>query len=137
MLNPFPDLLDFRFFAPTLLRLAAAGVFFYLAYATFRRKEVLAAVSLPFIGAGQKWVPWLVTLVEFLIGLMFFTGFYTQIAAILGIAAAVKYWVYGKFFPQSVRVFVPLSSGVMLLLAVISLSLLLTGAGAYAFDIPL
>ncbi len=125
------------FFAPTILRVAVALVFFYIAFVTMRRKNALTAMPLPLIGAGHGWAAPLAAVVEFLIGFMFLVGLYTQIAAILGVAAALKYFVYRRFTPQTAEAFFPVSSGTAFLLLAISLSLLLTGAGAYAVDIPL
>jgi hypothetical protein len=132
LLNPFPSLLVFGFFAPTLLRVAAALVFWYMAYAVYRHRGHAAQAHLPVVGV-QTWVPWFSVVVYGFIGISLFVGGYTQIGAIVGALAALKELVWGA----RLRELIPLSRTAALLLLVICLSLLMTGAGAFAFDLPL
>lgn len=136
MLNPFPTLLYLTFFAPTILRVAAALVFFYLAIRTFKRNDDIGKVRFP-LGFGGAWLPWLALLAELLIAVCLFAGFYTQYAATLSALVALKALLYRQLWPDLAALIFPISPGTSFLLLIISLSLLLTGAGAYAFDIPL
>ena len=132
MLNPFPGLLDFVFFAPTLLRIAAAACFFFIAYAQWIRRDELAHTVYPLIGKA----PWLApasVVAHALIGLMLLAGWYTQFAALIGLAASFKAILFAKTLPR----FVPLCRGEYILLMVILASLMLSGAGALAYDLPL
>jgi uncharacterized membrane protein YphA (DoxX/SURF4 family) len=132
MLNPFPDLLVFGFFAPTLLRFAVAAVLAYLAYTHFKNRQALGVLQFPVVGKAQR-VVWLAIAVEAAVALGLFFGYYTQIFALLGALVMLKRVVWGKKYPT----FFVLARGTALLLLVICLSLLLTGAGAFAFDLPL
>lgn len=132
MLNTFPDLLAFGFFAPTLLRIAAALVFFYGAWAQYSRLAELSHVSLPVVGRSPT-IIWLSIAVHAVIGAMLFFGYYTQIAALLAILGCIKGLVWAKKYP---RLF-PLCRVDYALVLVICLSLLLSGAGAFAQDLPL
>jgi len=118
MLNPFPDLLWLGFFAPTVLRLAAAAVLLTGAYAHYKTKGPNSTA----MAAAHA-----------LVGGMLFLGWYTQYAALLGIAGIVA----GYLLPKSLFKAEPLPWTTSLLLFAIFLSLLVSGAGAFAFDLPL
>ncbi|MDZ4226458.1 MAG: DoxX family membrane protein [Patescibacteria group bacterium] len=132
MLNPFPDLLVLGFFAPTLIRVAAAALFLYAGYIHWQRREAIANVSFPIVGRGE-WIAWLSIVFHLAVGAMLFFGYYTQIAALLGLVGSLKGVVLGKSYAQ---VFV-YSRATYILLAAICASLLFSGAGAFAFDLPL
>jgi len=136
MLNPFPQLLVFGIFAPTLLRVVIAIIFAYVGLHTWRRAAHLAHVRLPIVGA-QAWVPYVAGLAELALAAMFLVGWYTQIAALLGIAGMIKYAMYRRWWPQAGAEYLPFSSGVAILVSIICLSLLLSGAGQPAFDVYL
>jgi hypothetical protein len=132
MLNTFPALLTYGFFAPTILRVAAALVFLYMAYTVYQHRAQAAQVPLPLVGV-QSWAPGFAVLAYGIIGLSLLLGYYTQIGAILGAIASLKKLFWGK----RLQVLFPLSRASSLLLFAICLSLLVTGAGALAFDLPL
>jgi len=132
MLNPFPDLLTYSFFAPTLLRFATASVFLYMAYVVYTHRAQAAQTPLPIVGA-QWWVPGFTIVVYAAIGLALLFGYYTQWAAIFGAIAAWKEIFWGK----RLQALFPFSRGMAFLLLAVCLSLLLTGAGAFAYDLPL
>jgi len=132
MLNTFPNLLVLGFFAPTLLRVAVACLFFYAAYAAYKHRGAAAQMRFPLIGEAS-WAGGFTTLMYAVIGLMLLFGAYTQIAALLAGIVSIKgllfYKRFGPFFPYSRSTYV--------LLLVICLSLLVSGAGAFAYDLPL
>ena len=64
---------------------------------------------------------------------MLAAGYYTQIAALLGAIGAFKAFLFTKRYPE----IIPFSRSTYILLIAILLSLLLTGAGAIAFDLRL
>ncbi len=132
MLNTFPDLLSLGFFAPTLLRVAVALAFLFGAYIQYQRINELSQIRFPIIGWGARWI-WLSIIAHAAIGLMLLFGYYTQIAAILGALGSIKGLVYAKKYP---RVFALCRLDYLFVL-VICLSLLVSGAGAFAFDLPL
>ena len=132
MLNTFPDLLIYSFFAPTILRVGVAIVFLYGAYVQYSRIEELSHLELPVFGRAP-WAIWLSILAHVAIGLMLLLGYYTQIAAILGLLGGIKGVVYAKKYP---RLF-PLCRLEYGFVILICFSLLLSGAGAFAYDLPL
>jgi uncharacterized membrane protein YphA (DoxX/SURF4 family) len=133
MLNPFPELLYVsQFFAPTLLRVAVGVTFFYLAYTQYRRRDEIAELELPIFGRNSWWYV-LSIIFNMVVGAMLFFGFYTQIAALLGMVGCLKGLWLNRRHPEVVI----LSNGTVVLLVVILFSLFLTGAGAFAFDLPL
>jgi uncharacterized membrane protein YphA (DoxX/SURF4 family) len=132
MLNTFPDLLTFSFFAPTLLRLAAAVVIAGIAYLQWKHVASIERTNLPIVGKSTWWV-WLSTVAHGAIAVLLLLGYYTQIAALLGLLSAIKHFTFQHRYPN---VF-PLSRSTYFLLSVILFSLLFTGAGALAIDLPL
>lgn len=119
MLNPFPSLLIYSTLAPFILRIVLGLIFLDLGASRLRSRK------LNFLSA--------IALLEVVGAFMLFIGLYTQIAA-LGFAILTGIELYIEWKDSKILkgdfVF-------YLLLFVISLSLLLTGAGAYAKDIPL
>jgi uncharacterized membrane protein YphA (DoxX/SURF4 family) len=132
MLNVFPELLVYQLLAPTLLRMAVVLVFAYLAYRHFEHREDISKTRFPVVGQGM-WIVWLTIIIEVATAAALFFGYYTQVAAILGAIGAIKHIVWRGKFPN----FFWLTRSAAFLLLVICLSLLLTGAGAFAFDLPL
>jgi len=132
MLNPFPQLFTFADFGPTVLRLAAALVFVYLAYAHYKNRASISRTHFPVIGA-QSFV-WVVgAVIELLVAAALFFGYWTQWASLVGALIGLKY----AFWAGKYESYFVLSRTAMLLIFAICLSLLLTGAGQYAWDIRL
>lgn len=132
MLTPFPQLLMFEFFAPTILRIAAALIFIYLAYVHFGNRGALSRMRYPIVGSGA-WIVWVSIILEVAIAAMLFFGYYTQYAAIAGAIFALKMLIWKGKYPT----FFVLPRSTAILLLVILFTLLVTGAGAFAFDLPL
>lgn len=132
MLNTFPALLTYGFFAPTMLRLAVAFMLLFVAYHHFKNKDTISRERFPVIGANN-WVAWFSIAVEVAVALMLLFGYHTQIAAIIGALIGLKYVVWAGKFPAYFML--PRSTAFFLL--VICLSLLVSGAGALAIDLRL
>ena len=132
MLNTFPHLLVLQFYAPALIRVAVACAFFYAAYATHKHRDAAAHLRFPFIGTAS-WAGNFTMLMYAAIGLMLLLGSYTQIAALLGGITSIKGLLLGKRF----EALFPYSRSTYILLLVMCLSLLISGAGARALDLPL
>ncbi len=123
MLNPFPSLLVFGFFAPTILRLAVAFTFFYAVRITIRGKNALSKnIALNIF-----------VLIEAIMAAALFIGYCTQIAALVGIALCIK----SLFVRHDTHNAFPLDRTTYILLMIICLALIFTGAGGFAFDLPL
>jgi uncharacterized membrane protein YphA (DoxX/SURF4 family) len=128
----FPQLFFLSFYVPTLLRVVVALLFFYIAWQTYARRDELARLQLPVVGKAA-WAIWFAVIVEILIGLSLFFGYYTQFAAIIGALAALKFFI----LKRRIGGYAPISKIASLLLLTICLSLVISGAGALAMDVPL
>lgn len=129
MLNIFPELL-YPFFAPALLRAAMAIVFFYVAYQQYQQRQNISALQLPIVGRNFVW---LAIIFHAVVGAMFLLGYYTQAAAIVAILGLLAGWWLNRRHPSMII----LPNSTVLLLIVVSVSLLISGAGAMAQDLPL
>lgn len=119
MFSLFPNLLALEGFAPFLLRLTIGAVFALWAYGKLKKRA-----SSQDTGLG---------VVEAIIALGLILGSYTQLAAL---AAAV---ILGARLVQKIQKKAFLTDGInyYLILFIISVTLLLTGPGFLAFDLPL
>lgn len=131
MLNTFPGLL-LPFLAPLLLRLGVAVAFATVAYMQWRRRQEISQTDLPVIGHNGWWV-WLSVAVHAAVAILLVLGSYTQVAALLGALLSIKHAFWSHRYP---RIF-PLGRAAGFLMLLISLSLVLSGAGAFAQDLPL
>jgi uncharacterized membrane protein YphA (DoxX/SURF4 family) len=136
MLNPF---LTFHLvlLAYAVLRVMLGGTLTVLGYRhlTSQRGEMAIAIR-KYVSWFPQSIPFLtmyVGVAEMIIGSMFVVGWNTQIAALLGIVFSVKVLLFRKNFHYPLM---PSSAFFVLMLAV-SVSLFITGAGAFAMDIPL
>ncbi len=134
MLSIFPSLFNFSFFAPTIIRLAAALVFVFDGYQkTFTRKTEWIN---HFESAGIKSArPIILTvgILELIAGVFLLVGFLAQPAALILAIISLTYIILKIKKPSAL----PNKISFYLLLLAINLSLLLTGPGALAFDWPL
>lgn len=134
MLSIFPSLFNFSFFAPLILRLAAALVFVSGGYQkTFSRKAEWVG---HFESAGIKNAQQIILIVgtlELIAGSFLIVGFLTQPAALVLTIISIAYLILKIKKPATL----PHAFSFYLLLLAINLSLLLTGPGALAFDWPL
>lgn len=134
MLNPFPDLLTYAIIAPFLIRVVAGVVFIDLGGLLFRGEKGQFANTFKIlkIPDPQKAVKILGTL-EIVGGISLVIGIYTQISAlILSLITLTEIYIEYKnptILKRSLVFYI--------LLFVMTLSLLFTGAGAFAVDIPL
>lgn len=117
MLNPFPELLIYSTLAPFILRVVLGFVYLDIGILNLKKSRYLKLLGV----------------VEIAGAVLLFLGLYTQIAAILFIVIAGTS-LYIEYKDEAL-----LKRDIVfyLLLLAISISLLLSGAGAYAKDIPL
>jgi len=116
MLSLFPALLSFSFFAPLLLRIGAG-----LAFLIVGNRRMRDPVS-----PGPKYL----IALEWLIGALLIVGLFTQGAALVGILLILAL----KMFKQETYGGNTLAGTLLLF---VCFSLLATGAGAFAIDLPL
>lgn len=133
MLNPFPSLLVYGIMAPVLIRVTAGAVLFYLAVLHHRNRAEIAKLISPLTGKSSRIAGDALALAEIIAGGLFIVGLYTQIAALLCIVLVGK----ALLMRRKLTAIAPLSHTAYLLLMVMCVSLLVSGAGAFAFDIPL
>jgi len=134
MLNPFPDLLVYSLLAPFILRLVAGLIFINLGVLTFKNEKERWFSSLTILRIpNPKLAVKILGAIEIASGVMLVLGFYTQIAAlILALLTFAEAYVEYKDPTVLKRNFV-----FYIMLLSIVLSLLLSGAGAFAIDLPL
>lgn len=133
MLNTFPSLLFLSFFAPMILRLALGLTLVWFAYEHFIKKGSPTLCIFDLLDVSKsRFVYLLHALLYFISGIFITIGLYTQIFAILA-TLLLFVSLLGKFMGKE------MSYGkiVYFLLIVISLSLIISGAGAFAFDLPM
>lgn len=134
MLNPFPDLLVYSLLAPLMIRLVLGLIFVDLGILVFkgekaRWKASLTTLRLPRPEIGVK----VLGVVQTIGGAMILLGFYTQIAALI---LAVLTFAEGYFEYRDPTILKRSLAFYVLIFACL-ISLLFSGAGALAFDIPL
>lgn len=132
MLNLFP-IQFLSMFAYLILRITLGFILISLGREHFKKFSLIAPqVKWPFIKNG-KLVLGLLIFSELLIGFMFIIGLLTQAVAAACFMMCFKLIIWYKSFPENT---LP-SKLSLLLIAFISLSLFITGAGALAFDLPI
>ncbi len=132
MLNLFP-IQFLALFAYFILRIITGLVFLNLGLKHYKKREELSSVLiLPIFPFGKISVIILITF-ELIIGTLLILGLFTQIAAILIILTSVKMlFLRHRFTHDSLP-----SKLTYFLLLGIGISLLITGAGVFAFDLPI
>ncbi len=134
MLNPFPELLFLKALAPTLIRIGAGVYFIILGYSKFAQNRQLLvdyfdSIKIRPAGAFVKALGY----TEVIIGTCLFIGLFTQIGAIIGAIISFVSLIVSVREPQ-LKMRTWMEYGMLFL---ISLSLLFSGAGLWALDLPL
>lgn len=134
MLNPFPELLNYSLLAPFLLRVVIGLIFIDLGMLKFRGEKGRWIASCEALGVRPAdFFVTLYGLLQIAGGLLLLIGLWTQVAALV-----FAIFTFAELYVEwSANTVLKRDLTFYLLVFVISLSLLLTGAGAYAFDIPL
>lgn len=134
MLNPFPDLLTYSLLAPFILRTLLGLIFINLGVLAFKNEKERWVVSLSTLNVPNPRVAVKAFgVIEIISGISLVLGFYTQIAAlVLALLTFAEAYVEYKDPAILKRNFVFYT-----MLLIISISLLLSGAGAFAIDLPL
>lgn len=129
IVTPFPTLLFYSFFAPTLLRIILG--LFAIALAVAKQKSNDVSSDIP-QNQTKKYVDYGIRILFFIAGFLSIVGLYTQIAMLVLIVLFViglikQEWIFQR----------QVSRSEIILILVIALSLLISGAGAFAIDYPL
>ncbi len=117
MFSLLPSLLTFESFAPFLLRLTLGAILTLWAYKAYKRDGKIKAMFV----------------LEGLVGILLILGLFTQLAALISTV------IFGKKLFDKIKAKAFMTDGVnyYFLLFIISISLIFTGAGFIAFDLPL
>jgi len=134
MLNPFPELLMYSLLGPLILRLIIGLIFIDLGFLKFRSEKERWLASFETLGLrpASLFLP-IYALLQVIGGFLLIIGLWTQVAAL----AFVIFTGVELYVEWQMREILKRDMVFYILLFTISLSLLLTGAGAYAIDIPL
>jgi uncharacterized membrane protein YphA (DoxX/SURF4 family) len=132
MLNPFP-IQFLSLLAYFILRTIVGFVLLLLGYKHWKNRKELFNILIPPIFPFGKITTISLVITELIIGTMFIIGLYTQIAALILIVLSLTSLFYAKRFKHHS---LPSRLSYILLLG-IGLSLFITGAGAFAFDLPI
>jgi len=134
MLNPFPEFLAFSFFAPLILRVVLGLIFLDLGVLKFRSEKERWLASFETLNLHPTGLLLSVyAVLQIAGGFLLIFGLWTQVAAL----AFALFTGMELFVEWRAKEILKRDMIFYLLLFVISISLLLTGAGAYAIDIPL
>jgi len=115
MLSALPQLLDYQFYAPLLLRFALGAIFLIHGYSK------LFEARLQFVG-----------ILEFVAGVLLVIGLFTQIAALV---LAAELFIIIVWFKRGQKFVGGWEFDFVLL--VMALAILVLGPGAWAIDLPL
>ena len=119
MLSLFPSLLAFGPLGPLVLRLVLGVVLVYWAYSSLKQRKTPLLTTLG--------------LIEGVMGILLIIGLFTQgaalVTAIILVTKLVNKIKEKAFFTSGVNYY--------FILLIVALSLLVLGAGAFAFDYPL
>jgi uncharacterized membrane protein YphA (DoxX/SURF4 family) len=134
MLNPFPELLSFSLLGPLVLRLVLGLIFVDLGVLKFKaeRSRWISSFKALHLNPAEIFVSGF-GLIEVVGGFLLIIGAWTQIVALVFIVL-VGLELYVEYRDASI---LKRDFTFYLLVLAIAISLLLSGAGAYAFDIPL
>jgi uncharacterized membrane protein YphA (DoxX/SURF4 family) len=120
-------------FGYAILRIVVGWVWCQFAIRHYQeRATIMSTLRIPLFPWPQLALMMIVT-VELLIGLLFLLGLFTQVAAALGAIWCLKLLILRFAFTHNSF---PDRITTILLLA-ISISLFITGAGVFAFDLPI
>lgn len=132
MLNLFP-IQFLALLAYFILRAFVGGMLLYFGFSHIKSRETISELfTFPFFSFGA-FSTWFFITVEIILSFMFLTGFLTQIAALGVIIMSIKMIILTTIKPNAVLG----NRTLYVLLLGCALSLFITGAGAFAFDLPI
>lgn len=134
LLSVFPDLLTYGLIAPFILRVSLGLILIYFSYLKFFSERQDKATFFDSVGMRPGSIfSSAIGATELAGGVMLVVGFYTQIAGLVAslimLAAIFIKWRHPASLRNDIEFY--------MLLFIVSLSLVFTGAGFFAFDLPL
>lgn len=138
MLNVFPELLALEVLGITILRLLIGFVLAYIGLITMGARRMDFVTELQVHDSMRNYnfhrtLPWILGLVELITGAFIVVGFLTQIMALISAYLFINMGLIEKFVGKVLNY--PTIFNVVMI--VISLTLVVFGAGAFAIDLPL
>jgi uncharacterized membrane protein YphA (DoxX/SURF4 family) len=125
--------LDYSLLAPFIIRIVAGLIFIDLGYLKFRKERTRwYGLFNTFLGVGGFFVT-LAAAIEIVGGILLFVGLFTQAAALV---LAILTWL-NLYLEWRDEAFVRRDLVFYAMLFAMTLSLLFSGAGFFAFDLPL
>lgn len=135
LLSSFPQLLFLSPLAIALLRIVAALFVLYVSWEIAKRRNALSHEKYPLIGRAPEWMMLPAAMAYAVAGGLLLIGAWTQIAALVAAAGMLKLSLLSRMRAHPALAILPEST--YLLLLAVCLALVVTGAGALAFDLPL
>lgn len=134
MLSVFPFLLTYQLAAPLILRLTLGAIFVNFGWVKLHRQKTEKAAFFEKIGLkpGRLYL-WVIAIIEIAAGLLLIIGLFTQVAAL--VAAVIS--LIAVFLKRKQPLSFESSLCLLIVCLIIALSLMLTGPGFFAFDLPL
>ena len=134
MLNVFPELLSFGLLSATIIRVTIAIILLVIGYETVTKKRLdfdsyFKTKEFPMASV----LSWKLGVAEIIVGIFLLVGLYTQIATLI----AVFLFFALLHIENEDKKILPHTSTFYLIMVVISTTLLFSGAGAFAIDLPL
>lgn len=137
MLNTFPNLLFLGLLSPFLIRIAIGVIFIWIGYSyLFKNREIMLEQLKKRWSKGASSFMLFGGVFEIITGIFLIVGFLTQIASIAGMLIALDA-LFVKILYKDLDKVAKYNKLFYVLLFIASLSLLFSGAGAFAFDLPL
>lgn len=134
MLSVFPTLLVFGLFAPFLLRVALGFVFVRFGWHKLGKGRTEKTAFFESLGwKPGNYFAFSFGIIELAAGVLLLIGLYTQLAAL--VAALIL--LGALILKRAHKTGIESSRGFLALLLIVALSLLVSGAGFFAFDFPL
>jgi uncharacterized membrane protein YphA (DoxX/SURF4 family) len=135
MLNTFPELLNYSLLSPALLRWLLAFVLISVGIEIL--KPTTRALFVAYFSSRDfplaNFLPWKLGVAQIVLGIFFIFGIFTQVSALVAI-----YVLFSLFYIENrVERILPHTSMFYLTMIIIATSLLFSGAGAFAVDLPL
>lgn len=134
MLNTFPTLLAYSLFAPMILRISLGIILIGIGITSiFEKRELFKAYFISQKFPYANIVVWIFGIAEIISGVFLIIGLSTQIVAIIAVFLLLNIY---SFESRDDRL-LPYTPSTYLILSIVALSLLFSGAGFFAIDLPL
>jgi uncharacterized membrane protein YphA (DoxX/SURF4 family) len=133
LLSLLPQILFLTPAGIALLRIVAGIYFAYMAWHFWKESARMTGISAPIVGHIRSWMLMVGVAVVSMVAILLVLGAWTQVVAIVGALVCIKQLIFFRTF----RDYFPFAASTYLLLACMCLVLVVTGSGAFGFDLPL